>query len=72
MHCFSTKLPGAAKRILMKKKHTVDMHTKQSRHGGSNARSGCCATKVKVRHWSRTFRAFYRLSGSRKKMLVLR
>jgi len=23
-------------------------------------------------HWSRTFRAFYRLSGARKKMLVLR
>ena len=44
-------------------KHTVDLDTLQSRQGGSNAKSGCCTTKVKVRHWSRTFRAFYRLSG---------
>ena len=72
MHCFSTRLPGAAKRIPMKKKHTVDLHLKQSRHGGSNAKSGCYTSKVKVRHWSRTCRDFYRLSGARKKLLVLR
>ena len=66
------KAARAAKRIPMKKKHTVDLHTKQSRRGGSNAKSGCCITKVKVRHWSRTFRAFYRHSGARKRMLVLR
>ena len=59
MHCFSTRLPGAAKRIPMKKKHTVDLHLKQSRHGGSNAKSGCYTSKVKVRHWSRTCRDFY-------------
>ena len=29
-----------------------------------NAKSGCCTAKVNVRHWSRTFRAFYRLSGA--------
>ena len=27
MRCYSTRLPGAAKRIPMKKKHTVDLHT---------------------------------------------
>ena len=28
MRCYSTNLPGAAKRIPMKKKHTVDLHTR--------------------------------------------
>ena len=65
MHCFSTRLPGAAKRIPMKKKHTVDLDLQRSRHGGSNAKSGCYTLKVKVRHWSWTFKAFYRLSGAR-------
>ena len=53
-----------------KKKHTGDLQTRQSRHGGGNAKSGCCPTKATVRHWSRTFRAFYKHSGARKKMLA--
>ena len=72
VRCYSTRLPGAAKRIPMKKKHTVDLHTKKSRHGGSNAKSGCCITNVNVRHWSRTLRAFCKHSGARKRMLVAR
>ena len=32
----------AAKKIPMKRKHTVDLPTEKSRHGGSNAESGCC------------------------------
>ena len=58
MSCYSTGLPGAAKRIPMKKKHTVDLPTEKSRHGGSNAKSGCCITNANVRHWSRTLNAF--------------
>ena len=56
----------------MKKKPIVDLHSKQSRHGGSNAKSGCNPSKVKVHHWSRTCRACYRFSGARRKLLVLR
>ena len=62
----------AAKRIPMKKKHTVDLHTMQSRHGGNNTKSGCCITNVNVSLWSRTLRAFYMHSGARKRMLVPR
>ena len=50
MRCYSTRLPGAAKRIPMKRKHTVDLPTEKSRHGGSNAKSGCCTTNANVRH----------------------
>ena len=70
MSCYSTGLPGAAKRISMKKKHTVDLPTEKSRHGGSNAKSGCCITNANVRHWSRTLKAFCMHSGARKRMLL--
>ena len=72
MHCFSTRLPGVAKRIPMRKKSFEDLDLQRSRHGGSNAKSGCYTSKVKARHWFWTFKAFYRLSGARKQMLVLR
>ena len=72
MHCFSTRLSGVAKRIPMRKKHIVDLDLQRSSHGGSNAKSGCYTSKVKARHWFWTFKAFYRLSGARKQMLVLR
>ena len=58
MLCFLTGLPGATTRIRMKKKLIVDLHSKKSKHGGSNAKSGCHTSKVKVRHWSLTSRAF--------------
>ena len=72
MSCNSTGLPGAAERIPMKRKHTVDLPTEKSRHGGSNAKSGCCITNANVRHWSWTLKAFCMHSGARKRMLVLR
>ena len=72
MHCFSTRLQGAAKRIPMKKKPTVDLHLKQSRHGGNNAKIGCNTSRVKVHQWFWTCMDFFRLSGARKKVLVLR
>ena len=72
MSCYSTGLPGAAKGIPMKRKHTVDLPTEKSRHGGSNAKSGCCITNANVRHWSWTLKAFCMHSGARKRMLVLR
>ena len=72
LSCCSTGLPGAAKGIPMKRKHTVDLPTVQSKHGGSNAKSGCCITNAKARHWSWTLKAFCMRSGARKRMLVLR
>ena len=72
MQCFSTRLPGAAKRIPMKKKPTVDLRSKQSKQGGNNAKSGCYTSKVIVHHGSWTCMDFYRLSGARKKLLVQR
>ena len=66
------KALGAAKGIPMKKKPTVDLHLKQSRHGGNNAKIGCNTSKVKVHHWSWICMDFYRLSGARKKVLVPR
>ena len=70
--CYSTGLPGAAKGIPMKKKHTVDMPTERSRHGGNNAKSGCCITNANVRHWSWTLKTFCMHSGARKRKLVWR
>ena len=58
MLCFLTGLPGAATRIRMKKKLIVDLQSKKSKHGGCNAKSGCHTSKVKVRRWSSTSRAF--------------
>ena len=72
MSCYSTGLPGAAKGIPMKRKHTVDLPTEKSRHGGSNAKSGCCITNANVRHLSWTLKAFCMHSGARKRMLGLR
>ena len=51
MSCYSTGLPGAAKVIPVKRKHTVDLPTVKSKHGGINAKSGCI-TNANVRHWS--------------------
>ena len=48
MSCYSTRLPLAAKRISMKRKHAVDLLTEKSRHCGSNAKSGCCITHANV------------------------
>ena len=45
MRCFSTRLLGAAKRIPMKKTYRGPAH------------EAVQAWKVKVRHWSKTFRA---------------
>ena len=36
----------------------VDLHSKKSKHGGSNAKCGCHTSKVKVRRWSLTSRGF--------------
>ena len=72
MFCFSTGLEGAARRIPMKKKPTVDLHLKQFRHGRNNAKIGCNISRVKVHHWFLTCMDLFRLSGARKKVLVLR
>ena len=58
MSCCSTGLPGPAKGIPVKRKHTVDLPTEKSRHGGSNAKSGCCITNANVRHWSLDIKGF--------------
>ena len=47
MHCFLTRLPGAATRIPMKKKPIVDLDLQRSRHGGRNAKSGWNTSRVK-------------------------
>ena len=46
----------------MKKKPTVDLHLKQSRHGGNNAKIGCNTSRVKVHQWFWTCMDFFRLS----------
>ena len=56
----------------MKRKHTVDLPTEKSRHGGSNVKSGCCITNAKLHHWYWTLKAFCMHSEERKRMLVLR
>ena len=53
-------------------KATVELHLKQSRHGGINAKIGCNTSRVKVHQWFWTCMDFFRLSGARKKVLVLR
>ena len=63
---------AATAKGIPKRKHTVDPPTKKSRHGGSNAKSGCCFTNANVHHWSWTLKAFCMHSGARKRMLVLR
>ena len=62
VRCCSTRQPGAAKRIPMKKKYTVDLHTKQSRHGGSNAKSGWC-TKCQCEPLVQDCKGFLRIPG---------
>ena len=48
------------------------LHLKQSRHGGNNAKIGCNTSRVKVHQWFWTCMDFFKLSGARKKVLVLR
>ena len=49
-----------------------DKAARGSQKNGSNAKSGCYTSKAKVHHWFRTYKAFYKLSGARKKLLVLK
>ena len=72
MHCYSTRLLGAATRIPMKKKPIVDLDLQRSRHGGINAKSGWNTSRVKVYLEFLTCRVVYRFSGARRKLLVLR
>ena len=53
MHCYSTRLLGAATRIPMRKKPIVDLDLQRSRHGGSNAKSGWNTSRVTVYQQSR-------------------
>ena len=55
---FNKEDRGSQKNLYEEKKHTADQLTKRSRHGGSNAKRGCCITKVNVSHWSRTLKSF--------------
>ena len=56
--CFLTGLPGAATQIRTKKNLIVDLHSRKSEHGGSNAKIGCHTSKIRVCRWSLTSRAF--------------
>ena len=72
MNCSSTGLPKAAKRIPMKRRHTVDQISQESRRDGSNAKIGCGITKVKPRHGFWIFKVFFMLSGTKKSVRVRR
>ena len=56
--CFLTGLPGATTQIRMKKNFIVDLQSRKSVHGGSNAKIGCHTSKMRVCRWFLTSRAF--------------
>ena len=71
MLCFLNKAARRSQKNPMKKKYSADLHSKYSRHGGSNAKSGYCTLKVTV-PLVQDLQGLLRLLRVRKKMLVLR